>query len=221
MTTVRETSSFDDITLKRHEAPMVLSPRRRRRPGTIALGLGLVLLAALAGAIRADAGSESVVAVLITRSMVPGEQLTVGHLVAIEIEPAPGLDWVSVDEQDELLGRSARGPIEPGRLAVRSMFDERADTVGAGRVVIPAAIGRGGIPPSLLVGDRVRMHGFRLDPGPSADPTSLGTAVVWSVRHGEGTLPSLVELLVEDEREAAITNAAADGVLRLNLVGGG
>jgi len=201
-----------------------LRPERVRRPSFMIFGVLLVLLAALAGAMLFRASNSRSKALVLRNDMVAGQELSAEDLSTIDLDSVPKLAWVSVGEQDSIVGRSARGPLSQGQLVSASMFDERAATIGVNTVIVAVAVRPGAMPPTAQTGDVVRMQ--LIDIADESDPTAvgqsipIGEAVVWSITEA-GSTPGdvIVELAVPVENEREVSQAASTGRMKLNLTG--
>ncbi len=214
-----------------------LGGRRARRPSLVVVGLLVVCASALAGALALRATSGTAPALVMARPLARGDVVVATDLRVVDIEPSPGLAWMPASEQGQIIDSAARGPVVAGQLVSGELFGSPQAAIGPGRVVVAAALRPGDLPESARPGDGVRIHvigsggdppgpppadgGSGRDMGARAGSQSLGRGLVWSVTvTGGGTGGPLVELLIDDELESAVTQAAATGRLKLNLVGG-
>jgi hypothetical protein len=210
-------------------SPVSVSRPTRRRPSWVLVGSLLVGLAALLGAWVFAATSDHVSVVVAARDIQPGETLTASDLRVIEIGASDGLRAVQAHQQDLIIGKSARGPIPQGTVLNTDLFTDHGETVPAGMVVVGAALDPGAVPASVLrAGDEVNVLAARRttagqpsDAAPAA-ATLLTTGTVWSVEStGTSSSGIWVSLVVPTDAQGAVAQAAADGLLRLSLVGGG
>jgi hypothetical protein len=112
------------------------------------------------------------------------------------------------------------------------LFADQGETIPAGMVVVGASLENGAAPTSdLRAGDRVDVLGVERTTGappgdglaqPAAQLIASGT--VWSVERASNNSSSSklwVSILVPVAIQGAVAQAAADGLLRLSLVGAG
>jgi hypothetical protein len=112
------------------------------------------------------------------------------------------------------------------------LFAAEGEVIPAGMVVVGAALEPGAAPiTGLRAGDRVEVLGTQPTTGsasvaggsdrPKADQLAAGS--VWSVEEaGSGSSSGLwVSVLVPVDAQGVVAQAAADGLLRLSLVGAG
>jgi hypothetical protein len=102
------------------------------------------------------------------------------------------------------------------------LFASRDRVIPAGQVVVGAALEPGAAPGTgLAAGDRVDVLAVVKASGSSV-ATVVASGTVWSVQPvGQGASSSklVVSVLVPAETQALVAQAAADGRLRLSLVG--
>jgi hypothetical protein len=210
-------------------APLALSRPTRRRPSWVLIGSLLVGMAALLGAWVFAATSERVSVMVAARDIQPGEVVSASDLRVVQIGATSDLRAIQSSQQDLILGKSARGPIPRGTVLNTDLFTDRGGAVPAGMVVVGAALDPGAVPSSeLRAGDQVnvlaalRTTTGQTDVGAAPVAQLLATGTVWSVeRTGETSSGLWVALVVPAAAEGAVTQAAADGLLRLSLVAGG
>jgi hypothetical protein len=209
-------------------SPVSVSRPTKRRPSWVLIGSLLVGLAALLGAWVFAATSESVSVVVAARDIQPGEMVSVSDLRVVEIGASNQLRAIQSSQQDLILGKAARGPIPEGTVLNTDLFADRGDAVPAGSVVVGAALEPGAVPNSgLSAGDAVnvlaaqRTNAGAADAAAQPEATRLASGTVWTVEDAGSNSSGLwVALVVPAEAEGAVTQAAADGLLRLTLVGG-
>lgn len=202
---------------------------RRRdgpRPSFVLVGVMLIVGAALAGALIVRSSSSTVPALILAQDLRPGQTLTASHLTVAEIGTAPGLSWVGPADQDRIVGAAAAGPLVAGQLVTADMFSSRSASIGAGNVIVAAALRAGDAPVSVLPGDRVSLQWTGPVTGPSFDDPAgvtasrpIGEARIWSVA-SSGAGDMVLSLLVEASLETVVSQSAAAGSLKVNIVGG-
>jgi len=214
--------------LSKAASPVSLSRPTRRRPSWVLVGSLLVGLAALLGAWVFAATSEQVSVVVAARDIQPGEVIGVSDLRVVEIGGSSDLRAIQSSQQELILGKSARGPIPGGTVLNTDLFTDQGAAVPAGMVVVGAALDPGAVPTSgLRAGDAVNvLAAQRTTVGQSTGDVPpiaplLTTGTVWSVEPtGSNSTGIWVSLVVPSASEGAVVQAAADGLLRLTLVGG-
>lgn len=209
-------------------SPVSLSRPTRRRPSWVLIGSLLVALAALLGAWVFAATSDQVSVMVAARDIQPGEVIDESDLRVVQIGASSDLRAIESSLQELILGKAARGPIPRGTVLNTDLFTDQGGAVPAGMVVVGAALDPGAVPSSLLrAGDAVNMLAAQRTVAGPADAavapaaTLLASGTVWSVEATGSTSGLWVSLMVPMSAEGAVTQAAADGLLRLSLVGGG
>lgn len=210
-------------------SPVSLSRPTRRRPSWVLVGSLLVGFSALLGAWVFAATSEQLAVVVAARDIQPGEVIDASELRVVEIGGSSDLRAIQSNQQELILGKSARGPIPAGTVLNTDLFTDQGGAVPAGMVVVGAALDPGAAPTSgLRTGDAVNVLAAQRTvtgqtPGAAAPTASLlATGTVWSVEStGSNSTGMWVSLVVPSASEGSVVQAAADGLLRLTLVGGG
>ena len=199
----------------------------RRRPMWALLGAGLVALAMLLGAWVFATNARTVSVLVTANDLAPGQVLGAGDLDVLELSGAGGLRGLEPGRQDLIVGRAARGPIPAGTVLNVDLFAARDEVVPAGQIVVGVALEPGASPSSrLAAGDRVEVLAVARTTGgavPDAQAEVVTVGSVWSVEPigtGSSTAGKVwVSLLVPQSAHAAVAQAAADGRLRLGLLG--
>lgn len=227
-TMLRQTGEQSSRSKDASPSVVSLSRPTRRRPSWVLIGSLLVGLAALLGAWVFAATSEQIAVVVAARDVQPGEVIDVSDLRVVEIGASSDLRAIQSSQQDLILGKSARGPIPQGTVLNTDLFTDQGETVPAGMVVVGAALDPGAVPTSgLRAGDLVNVLAAQRttagQPEGAAAPVAglLAAGTVWSVEPtGSNSTGMWVSLVVPSATEGAVAQAAADGLLRLSLVGG-
>jgi hypothetical protein len=195
----------------------------------VLLGALLVGLAALLGAWVFVATSDEMSIVVAGRDIEPGEVIQVADLRVVEVGRSSELRAVQSNQQSLVVGRAARGPIPAGTVLNTDLFGEAGLVIPAGSVVVGASLEPGAAPVAgLRAGDRVDLLAAqRTSGGPTVDASPVAASVlasgtVWSVEPASTTSASAklwVAVAVPASAQGAVAQAAADGLLRLSLVG--
>lgn len=215
------------------DTPVVsLTAPTRRRPSWVVAGVILVGLAALLGAYVFTAATDTLSVTVAARDLSPGETIEAGDLRVVELGRTGDLRAILADQQDLIIGLTPRSPIPADTLLNTGLFVSAEDVLPAGQVVVGASFTAGEVPtPSLAVGERVAIlavtqqavGGVDTSTEPAA-ATVVGEATVWAVT-GEATTGGSseqvwVSLLIDEELQNVVAQAAADELLRLSLVTG-
>ena len=213
----------DDLSVVSRSGPT------RRRPSWVLLGSLLVGLAGLLGAWVFTATTERISVMVAARDISPGEVITATDMSVVEMGKAGDLRAVQPSQQSLLVGRAARGPIPAGTVLNTGLFAEPGQVIPAGFVVIGAALDPGAAPTArLAAGDRVEVLGTvhvtasLPDGSPTPQASVLAAGTVWSVEpasKGTATAKLWVSILVPEDTQTSVVQAAADGRLRLALTG--
>lgn len=214
--------------------PSVVSVTRptTRRPSWVLIGTLLVALSALLGAWVFTASSERVSVMVAARDIDPGEVIGPDDLRVVEMGATGQVRAVQPSQQDLIVGRAARGPIPAGTVLNTDLFVDQGQTIPTGMAVVGASLEAGASPTSdLRAGDRVDVLGVVRTSSGSVDDSSaqpsaqlIASGTVWSVERSSTNSSSgklWVSILVPVEMQGAVAQAAADGLLRLSLVGAG
>ena len=207
-------------------SPVSLASPKHRRPSWVVAGVVLVAVAALIGAWVFAATSDTMRVLVAARDVPPGEVIGATDVRVVELGRSGDVRAIRPDEQSLILGRAARGPIPAGTVLNTDLFADRAYVIPGGQVVIGAALAAGAAPTAgLAAGDRVDVLGVVKSnggAGATEEATVLTTGTVWSVEQpptGGGSAAWWVSLLIPEGSQTAVAQAAADGLLRLSLVG--
>ena len=207
-------------------SPVSLASPKHRRPSWVVAGVVLVAVAALIGAWVFAATSDTMRVVVAARDVAPGEVIGASDFGWWSWAARVTCGRSGPTQQDLILGRAARGPIPAGTVLNTDLFADRAQVIPAGQVVVGAALAAGAAPTAgLAAGDRVDVLGVVKSnggAGATAEATVLTTGTVWSVEQpptGGGSAAWWVSLLIPEGSQTAVAQAAADGLLRLSLVG--
>lgn len=209
---------------------MSLSTPSKRRPSWMIAGILLVALAALLGAYVFTATTDTIMVTVAASDLEPGETIDAGDLRVIEMGRTGELRAILADQQDLIIGLSPRSPIPADTLLNTSLFVPLADVLPDGKVIVGASFRAGAVPtPTLGVGDRVAILAVQKttlgEVGSSGDQAAavvLGEATVWAVT-GQATTGGAsemvwVSLLIDEELQARVAQAAAGELLRLSVV---
>jgi len=216
-------------------APSVVSVASptKRKPTWVLFGALMVGLSAVIGAWVFAATSDQMSVVVAARDIEPGDVVAASDLRVIEMGRSGELRAVLSDQQDLVIGRSARGLIPAGTVLNTDLFGSADEVIPPGMVVVGASLESGAAPVAdLKPGDAVELLGVqRTQSVPIGDASAtqpsavvLASGSVWSVEPpptSSATAKLWVSVLVPAEAQGEVAQAAADGLLRLSLVGGG
>jgi Flp pilus assembly protein CpaB len=198
----------------------------------VLIGSLLVGLSALLGAWVFAATSERISVMVAARDIEPGEVIDAGDLRVVEMGATGELRAIQPSQQNLIVGRAARGPIPAGTVLNTGLFAAQGETIPAGMVVVGASLEAGAAPTAdLRAGQRVDVLGVEPTTGApagdgSAQPAAqvIASGTVWSVERASSNSSSSklwVSILVPAATQGAVAQAAADGLVRLSLVGAG
>ena len=207
-----------------------VSGPKRRRPSWVLIGVVLVGIAALLGAYVFSTVNDRIQVLVASHELTPGTPVGPADVRVVEMGRTSGLLAIQPDDQGLIVGLVPRGPVPEGTVLNTGLFVPAGQVVPAGEVVVGAALSAGAVPAaSLAAGDAVVLLVVAPLTGSSsagpAVPVVLGRARVWAVDGSAATDSSTaklwVSLLVSEDLEGPVAQAAADGRLRLGLVGSG
>jgi hypothetical protein len=210
----------------------VASPTKRK-PTWVLFGALMVGLSAVIGAWVFAATSEQMSVVVAARDIEPGDVVAASDLRVIEMGRSGELRAVLSDQQNLVIGRSARGLIPAGTVLNTDLFGSADEVIPPGMVVVGASLESGAAPVAdLKPGDAVELLGVQrtqsvpVGESSATQPSAvvLASGSVWSVEPpptSSATAKQWVSVVVPVESQGEVAQAAADGLLRLSLIGGG
>lgn len=198
---------------------------RRPKLSWIAVGLVLVLIAAMLGAITIArvAAREPVLA--LAMPIARGEVLTDDHLAVVQVATDDQIAKVSAELRQDLIGLVAQGDLAPGTLLARDQLAE-GPALPAGWSVVGLALNPGEYPTSALAaGDRVEVVRTPDPTGVRGDASTVeviaSEAEIFAVELlSESARSFMVSLAVPADVAAIVAASAAEGRIRLVLVDG-
>ena len=210
-----------------------VSSPTKRKPTWVLLGALMVGLSAVVGAWVFAATSDQMSVLVAAGDIGPGDVIAASDLRVIEMGRSGELRAVLSRQQDLLVGRSARGLIPAGTVLNTGLFGSADEVIPPGMVVVGASLEPGAAPiADLKPGDAVELLGVQrpqsvpLGDAPGAQPAAvvLASGTVWSVEPpptSSATAKQWMSVLVPIDAQGEVAQAAADGLLRLSLIGGG
>ena len=226
-TTTRPAPSAEAPTNRRATSDLRLDvpagQARRPKLSWVAVGLVVVLLAAVMGAITIARIADREPMLALAAPIVRGEVLTDDHLAVVHVATDDQLATVPADQRQALVGLVAEADLTTGTLLTR---DQLADgpSLPDGWSVVGLALDPGEYPMSALTaGDRVEVV---RTPDPSGVPSDgsapeiiAGDAEVFAVELlSESARSLMVSLAVPADVAAGVAASAAEGRIRLILV---
>lgn len=198
----------------------------KRKPTWVLLGALMVALSAVVGAWVFTATSEQMLVVVAARDIEPGEVLRASDLRVIEMGRSGELRAVLSDQQDLVIGRSARGSIPAGTVLNTDLVAAADQVIPEGTSVVGAYLDPGAAPIARLrPGDRVDLlgvegaQGVPIGDAPTAVPVAkeLTSGSVWSVEPAESSASAKtwVAILIPTEAQGEVARPEkADRVRR-------
>jgi len=201
----------------------LVRPRERQTP-LVVLGVLLVAGCALAAVLFARSGQHTADVVVAAHDLQPGQPIGAGDVRITQVSTSTDATFLSAAHLSQLIGQSPRGyvpagtPLNPAMIQAGATLQPGEDVVGA---VLPSgAIPVGGLQP----GDTVEVLVVAKATGAAveAPPADVGQAVVYATApaSSDPTAGTWVSLRQSTSLGLRIAQAAADGTLRLALVGG-
>ena len=227
-TTTRHGPSAEAPTSRRaaSDLRMELPTAQARRPklSWIAVGLVLVLIAAMLGAITIArvAAREPVLA--LAMPIARGEVLTDDHVAVARIATDDQIATVPADLRQDFVGLVAQADLTPGTLLARDQVAE-GPSLPAGWSVVGLALNPGEYPTAALAaGDRVEVVRTPDPTGVRGDASTVEViapdAEVFAVELlSESARSLMVSLAVPADVAPTVAASAAEGRIRLVLVG--
>ncbi|WP_332875390.1 SAF domain-containing protein [Ornithinimicrobium sediminis] len=193
---------------------MPAPPKLRRRPVLALAGLGLVLMGALLAVWVYLSNTDSVSVVAVRDTVMRGETITAGDLMAVQVTPDPALQVVPGADLESFVGQRAARDLSAGTLLTREATAEQV-VPGEGQSVVGLALTAELMPGEpLAVGDRVRVVAT---PGQAGDPATfeaqdtLFAAEVVGVATSLESAQTVVSVLVPEQDAAQIVQWASAG----------
>ncbi len=199
-----------------------LTPRRRRRrPGWILAGIGLVVLSMLVGVLLFTWTATTRKVLALDQAVSAGQQIAPEDLRVVDVNPDKSFGWIAVSDQDEVVGKAVLGAMPEGTILAKGMLTNPALVLDEGKVEIPYAADDSVLPFSLAEGNTVNLFSTTGESDDGSPPESrfLGQARVVSVAQSPSTTSNLVTLLADQEQQGEIIQAIADNDLQLALAG--
>lgn len=197
---------------------------RQRQLPWVALGVLLIVMSMLGFALWSIQQAARTPVLVAATAIEAGDVIGRGDLTLVSVGADSGLQLLESGQEDLVVGRVARGPIPAGTPLSVALVVSAAEAVPPGWAVVGAALEPGGFPSSAIrAGDRVALIGTAQGStvAEAGAVSELGEAVVWTVEPlaatGRGEL--FVSLLVAEDLAPEASNVAAQGRLRLLLLG--
>lgn len=196
--------------------------RNRRRPALLALGVVLVLVAALASYATLSAMSGTETVVVTNAPIAKGEVIEAGDLGTIELAGGQQTGAISAEQAPSLVGQYAAVDLPAGSLLTGESVQATLP-VAPGTSIVGVALTVGQLPATgLRSGDRVRLVSTPAAQGePPVEPPLTIDATVFAVRADERTGTVIIDLAVPSSRAADVAARAATGRIALVLDGDG
>ncbi len=206
------------------QAPVLPAPRRRRRPGLLALAVVMVVLGALGAASVATSLGETSSVIAVAREVPRGQAITAADLVEARVPADPALTPIPYGDRDRIVGLLAATTLLPGTLlTAEAVTGERVPPpgqhlvgVGVSAVQSPAT--------AVEPGDRVLLVPVA-DPAAAVAAGSANAAVAdpvaaTVVRAGAPGTDGLriVDVLVDADDGPDVAARAAAGLVAIVVV---
>jgi Flp pilus assembly protein CpaB len=199
----------------------LVRPRERQTP-LVLLGVLLVAGCALAAVLITRSGRANVDVVVAAHDLQPGQPISAGDLRTTQVSTGTNATFVSAAHLGELIGQSPRGYVPSGTPLNIEMIAGGA-SLAPGEDIVGAVLASGAMPiGGLRPGDTVDVLVVaKSSDAVTAPPADLGRAVVYQVAPpaSGSTDGTWVSLRQPTALGLQIAQAAADGTLRLALVG--
>jgi len=190
---------------------------RARRVPWVALGVILVVAGALIFGLMVQSAGDRTAVVVAARDINPGQVIEARDLRVVDAAIDGAAATVPASQRGELIGQTATSHIPAGSVLSRGQF-AAGSGLAAGRVVVGALLGPGGLPvPNLRVGDQVTLLEARDTERSATETEPLGNASVYMATPGTQPGTQFVSLVVDDDLAQRVTDAAAGQRLRLLL----
>ena len=203
-------------------APVLPPPRRRRRPGLLALAVSMVVLGALGATYLATSLGQTTAVIAIAREVPWGQTLTADDLVEARISADPALDPIPYVDRDQVIGLVAATSLRPGSLLTRdALTDQRLPAPGQQLIGVGVSLVQLPTTP-LQPGDDVILVPVAAGSAPApteAAPSVVEATVVKSGPPGTDGL-RVVDVLVDAADGPDVAARAAAGLIAIVVVAG-
>ncbi|WP_435224292.1 SAF domain-containing protein [Streptomyces sp. Tue6028] len=196
---------------------------RRRRPGVIALSLGLIAAGGAGVAVLLLQVGHRTEVVTVVRDVQVGQVLTVQDLGTASIALDPAVKAVTADDMDQVVGKRAAVELRPGSLLAPSQVTKDS-LVKAGEQLVPIGLKPEQIPATALVpGQKVQLvhvpaQGETDTDKPSGSPPkTLPGRVVKASSAAPGTGVVVVDVATSATDGPTAAAWVSSGTLRLVL----
>lgn len=196
---------------------------RRRQLPWVALGVLLLVMSMLGFALWSVQQAARTPVLVVGTAINAGDRIERADLILVSVGADAGLELLRSGQEDLVVGRVARGPIPVGTPLSPALVVSPSEAVPVGQAVVGTALKPGEYPTSALrAGDRVRLIKTTTTlNSDDAGVVELGEASVWTVEPllAAAQQQLFVSLLVPELDAAQVANVAAEGRLRLILIG--
>lgn len=225
--TTPATPAVGEGGVQQRTAPAPTPVRGRRRPAMTALGIALVAIGGIVGALVLSSGGAARDVVMLRTSVVAGHQITTGDLTTTQLTGATGATLISRAQISSVVGTYPRQDLPAGTLLTSQMTTSSLDP-GSGTSIVGIPVKPGQIPgQGLHAGEPVRIV-LQAGSGSSGTlPEGLQVGQTWpakvssvnttSANGGAGTVSTSVDVTVPATAAAQISAAAGTGQLAIVL----
>lgn len=200
----------------------VAPPRQTRRPTLVALGLVLVLVGGMVGALIYLRTTQQSQVLAVARPVAVGHAISDADLVALSLSVDPRIRPLSASARSQVVGQVATVDLLPGTLLLRRMITSQS-LLRPDEGLVGLAVKAGQVPEQLAPGDLVRVVRTPAPAGngsgdPGADDPGgvlVDRAKVLSVSDLTDGETSRVSLIVPLEEATVLYRANTAGQLAL------
>lgn len=200
----------------------VAPPRQTRRPTLVALGLVLVLVGGMVGALIYLRTTQQTQVLAVARPVAVGHSIRDADLVALSLSVDPRIRPLPATARSQVVGQVATVNLLPGTLLLRGMITSQS-LLHPAEGLVGLAVKAGQVPEQLAPGDLVRVVRTPVPAGngnddPGADDIGgvlVDRAKVLSVSDLTDGDTSRVSLIVPLEDASVLYRANAAGQLAL------
>ncbi len=215
--------------VQQRSAPAPTPVRARRRPAMTALGVALVAVGGIVGALVLSSGGHARDVVMLRSSVVAGHQITTGDLTTTQLTGAVGVGLITQDQISTLVGKYPRQDLPKGTLLTAQMTTNSLDPE-AGSSIVGIPVKSGQIPgQGLHAGEKVRIV-LQATTGANASgtlpdgleigqtwPATISSVTTTSSTGGAGTASTSVDVTISSGTAPQISTAAGTGQLAIVL----
>lgn len=197
-------------------APRVPSPKGRRNPGLLALGVALMVVGALTAVWMVNAAGQRTPVLVMMRDVPFGSTVTSADVGTADVSADTGVSIIPATDLDNVVGRVAATNLAAGSLLSPAQLTTSAPP-GSGSVLVAVAVPETRMPAGgLQAGDRLLVvDSPDMDGAPATGPPSTIPATVVRIGPADVNGVSVVDVTVATGDGPSLAALSARGDIAL------